>query len=99
MSMTTVRTTVKSGRVELAVPGDWPNGTEVEIRPVSAEEADEYLSPEEIAQTLAAMHAMKPLPNATQEHQQMEEIIRARKEREKVEFTKRLNRLQQGWDQ
>ncbi len=84
--MTTLRTTVKSGRVELAVPGDWPNGTEVEIRPIRAEVSDEALSPEEIAQTLAAMKAMKPMPNGAQEHQQMEEIIRGRKEREKAEL-------------
>lgn len=97
--MTTLRTTVKSGRVELAVPGDWPNGTEVEIRPVRADESEEDLSPEEIAQTLAAMKAMKPLPNGAQDHQQIEAMIRERKDREKAEFAMRLNRLQQGWDQ
>jgi hypothetical protein len=32
--MTTLRATIKGGRLELDVPLDWPDGTEVEIQPV-----------------------------------------------------------------
>jgi hypothetical protein len=32
--MTTLRATIKGGRLELDVPQDWPDGTEVEIHPI-----------------------------------------------------------------
>lgn len=32
--MTTPKATVKGGRLELNVPADWPDGTEVEIHPI-----------------------------------------------------------------
>lgn len=35
MNMTSIlKGTVQSGRLELTVPGDWPNGTQVEIKPI-----------------------------------------------------------------
>jgi hypothetical protein len=33
--MTTLRATIKGGRLELDVPQDWPDGTEVEIHPIA----------------------------------------------------------------
>jgi hypothetical protein len=32
--MHTIKATVTAGRLEVAVPADWPDGTEVEIHPV-----------------------------------------------------------------
>ena len=34
--MTMLRATIKGRRLELDVPADWPDGTEVEIHPMSA---------------------------------------------------------------
>lgn len=34
--MTTIKATIKGRRLELDVPADWPDGTEVEVVPVSA---------------------------------------------------------------
>lgn len=55
----TIRGFVAGGRLELDVPAAWPDGMEVEIQPVAADEA-ETISAEEIARTLAAMDAVEP---------------------------------------
>ena len=34
--MTTIKATIKNRRLELDVPPDWPDGTEVEIHPLDA---------------------------------------------------------------
>jgi len=56
---------VKNGKIELAAPADWPDGTEVEVRPV--EEAvglteDEWPeTPEEIEAWLRWYDTVQPL--------------------------------------
>ena len=98
--MTIVKTRVQAGRVELAVPGDWPNGLEVEIRPVAARSSndDDLMTPEEIAETLAAMRAIKPIKESSEVHQATEAIINERKQREKADFLRHLERLKKGWE-
>jgi len=38
--MTTIKATIKGRRLEVDVPADWPDGTEVEVVPVAAIPAD-----------------------------------------------------------
>jgi hypothetical protein len=98
--MTIVKTKVQAGRVEFAVPGDWPNGLEVEIRPVaSSPSADnDMMTPEEIAKTLAGMRAFKPIDEGLDIHQATEVMIKERKQREKANFLNHLERLKKGWE-
>ena len=47
--MTTIKAIIKGSRLELDVPADWPDGTEVEIHPLGqdANGMDDTMSPEE----------------------------------------------------
>jgi hypothetical protein len=67
--MSTIRATVKNGRLDLTVPTDWPDGTEVEIHPVGKEASDaaDIMSPDEIARTLAAMDLIEPFDMSEEE--------------------------------
>ncbi len=58
-----VRATVQGGRLEIDVPADWPDGTEVEVYALEPgiQDAAGMMSAEEIAQTLAAMDQVEPL--------------------------------------
>jgi hypothetical protein len=49
VTMTAIKAIVKGGRLELDVPADWPEGTEVEIHPVgqAGKNADRPTTPEE----------------------------------------------------
>ena len=97
--MTMVKTRVQAGRVELAVPSDWPNGMEVEIRPVIHHgKDDDPMSPEEIARVLAGMDAMQPLELSEEELKRSEERIYERKRRDKEAFAQRMENLKKGWD-
>ena len=61
--MNAIKAIVKAGRVEVHVPPEWPDGTEVEIHPLVqlAQSEDEGpMTPQEIAQTLAAMDKVEP---------------------------------------
>ncbi len=60
-NMSTIKATVAGGRLELDVPADWPDGTEVEIQPLAREAADDTMSPQEIAKLLAVMDQLEPL--------------------------------------
>ena len=59
--MSTIKATVAGGRLELDVPADWPDGTEVEIQPVLDKTPDGALSPAEIERVLAVMDQLEPL--------------------------------------
>jgi hypothetical protein len=54
---------VKGGRIDVAAPPEWPDGTEVEIQPQRqpcASDEDGPMTPEEIARVLAAMDKLEP---------------------------------------
>ncbi|HVC95335.1 MAG TPA: hypothetical protein VND64_16685 [Pirellulales bacterium] len=53
----TIKAIVKGRRLELDVPADWPDGTEVEIQPLGqgTNGGADAMSPQQIAETLAAM--------------------------------------------
>jgi predicted enzyme involved in methoxymalonyl-ACP biosynthesis len=92
--MSSIKTKVQAGRVELTVPSDWPNGLEVEVRPLDQDE----MSLAEITTTLAAMQHFKQEAEDSEVHQQTEELINARKQREKGNFKEYLERLKKGWN-
>ena len=72
--MTTIKATVKGGRLDLPVPLDWPDGTEVEIHPLEQGGAtdDGPMTPDEIARVLAAMEKVKPFEMTPEEEAEME---------------------------
>ena len=96
---TTIKATVSGGRLELIVPTDWPDGTEVEIHPLSdcSHADDDRLSAEEIAQTLAAMDRIEPFEMPDAEFAAWELDRQSRKEREKVEFFEKGENLRRMW--
>jgi hypothetical protein len=94
--MTTIRATVSGGRLELDVPPDWPDGIEVEIHPIEQGMAD-ALSPEEIANALAALDRIEPFDMTEEEQASWEAERRARKDREKNEFASHLDELRRHW--
>jgi hypothetical protein len=98
--MTAIRATVKDGRVQLEVPADWPDGTEVEIHPLlqRTNGDDEAMSPEEIAKTLAAMAQVEPFDLTDAERAAREAERRARKECEKAEFATHAEELRRIWE-
>jgi hypothetical protein len=96
---TTIKGTVSGGRLELNVPQDWPDGTEVEIHPLpgSMHADSDMLSPEEIAQTLAAMDQIQPFEMTDAEFAAWEAERQSRKELEKAEFIKDAEKLRRMW--
>lgn len=71
--MNAIKATVESGRVNVEVPREWPDGTEVEIQPHVGPQSDEDLmTPEEIARTLAAMERVEPFDMSAQEKADLE---------------------------
>lgn len=57
--MTSIKTTVRNRRMDVAAPGDIPDGAEVLL--TIAESDWDVLPPEEIARILAAMQQLPPL--------------------------------------
>ncbi|MBI1831858.1 MAG: hypothetical protein HYR84_10450 [Planctomycetes bacterium] len=97
--MTTIKATITGRRLELDVPADWPDGTEVEIHPVQQMDTEaDSLSPQEIAHTLAAMDLIEPFEMTAEEETAWEADRRARKEREKAEFAEHAGDLRRVWE-
>ncbi len=98
--MTMLRATIKAGRLELDVPPDWPDGTEVEIHPVEPgiEGDSGIMSPEEIAKTLEAMDNMEALEMSEAERAAWEADRQSRTAREKAEFMERAEKLRRLWE-
>ncbi|MBI3410545.1 MAG: hypothetical protein HY040_19575 [Planctomycetes bacterium] len=98
--MTAIKATVRGGRLELDVPADWPDGTEVEIQPLAAKAAhdDETLPPEEVARILAAMDQLEPLDLSDAERAAWDTQRQARKNWEKSHFGEHAVKLQGMWE-
>jgi hypothetical protein len=86
--MTAIKAIVKGRRLEVEVPADWLDGTEVEIHPAGQEARVDQgtMSTKEIASTLAAMDKMVPFEMTDAERAAWEAERRARKEWEKTHF-------------
>ena len=98
--MTTIKATIKGGRLEVDAPADWPDGTEVEIHPLehSGTIGSEIMSPEEINKTLAAIDLMEPFDVSADEQASWDADRKARKEREKAEFAEHAEKLRRAWE-
>jgi hypothetical protein len=96
--MTTLRATVKDRRLELSAPADWPDGTEVEIHPLSQGPDAAILSPEEITDSLAAMDRVEPFDQTDDERAAWERDRQTRKESEKARFAAEAERLRGMWE-
>jgi hypothetical protein len=98
--MTTIKTTIKGRRLELDVPADWPDGTEVEIHPLDqdANGTADAMSPQEITKTLAAMEQVEPFDLTAAEQAAWEAERQVRKEREKAEFAEHAEKLRKVWE-
>lgn len=98
--MTTIKAFVIGGRLELEVPANWPDGTEVEIQPVKASATvdSDVLSPSEIAETLRAMEQIEPFEMTDEELSVWEAERRNRKESEKASFFSRAEQLRRAWE-
>jgi hypothetical protein len=98
--MTTIKATIKGRRLELDVPADWPDGTEVEIHPLdqSTNGFADTMSSDEIARTLAAMDQVVPFEMSETEEAAWEAERQARKESEKADFAEHAKRLRRQWE-
>ncbi len=102
--MTAIKAVVKDGRIDLRVPPDWPDGTEVTIRPLSAEgtfgvsEEDEADGPEAVAEWLAWYDSLEPLIFTDAEWEAWEEARRQQREYEKATFPERADKLRRTWE-
>ena len=97
--MTTIKGTVKDGKLEINVPADWPDGTEVAIHPLDVvQESDTAITSAEIARTLAAMDRIEPFEMSDAEQAAWEAERRAEREREKEQFAEHSERLRRKWD-
>jgi hypothetical protein len=91
--MTTLRATVRDGRLELNVPADWPDGIEVEIHPLSQMARADAMSPEEISATLAAMDRIEPSELTETEEAAWDRDQQAGGRAEKARFVEEAERL------
>ncbi len=98
--MTTIKATIRGRRLELDVPNDWLDGTEVEIHALGqgANGIADVMSPEEITKTLAAMDQIEPFDMTDAERNAWEAERRVSKEREKAEFAAHLEKLRKVWE-
>src|SRR5438128_2405935 len=95
-----IKATVQGGRLDLEVPRDWPDGTEVEIQPVdrgTPANGEGPLSSDEIARILAAMDQIEPFVLTDDERAAFETDRQARKEWEQAHFNEQADRLQEDW--
>ncbi len=96
----TISATVADGRLEIVVPPDWPDGTEVEIRrrEEATNRAAAEMSAKEIAETLAAMDRIEPLEWSDEERAAWEAEQQARRNREKADFAEHSEALRRQWE-
>jgi hypothetical protein len=97
--MNIIKATITGGRLELDVPADWPDGTEVEIHLVGKNGVDtDLLTHEEIAKLLAAMDQLKPLEFTDAERAAAETQRQAQRDWEKARFAEHAGKLQGMWE-
>lgn len=99
--MIAITATVRDGRLEVQVPPDWPDGTNVEISPIHPDRVaseDGPMTADEIARTLAAMELVEPLEFTKEEEAAIEAARQERKQWEKDHFNEHAAKLAEGWD-
>ena len=101
--MHAIRGTVKDGRLELQVPRDWPDGTEVLVQPVEIadcfgiREDDWPDTPEAIADWHRWYDSLEPLIFTDEERAAWETARREQKEFEQAGFEERADKLRRIW--
>ncbi len=101
--MTTIKATVKGGRLELDVPADWPDGTEVILQPVVSRdrpgiaEEDWEDTPEAIAEWLQWYNSLEPLIFTDEERADWERARKEQKDFEMATFNERAEKLRRMW--
>jgi hypothetical protein len=102
--MQAIKATVRDGRLELQVPPDWPDGTEVLVQPVDRDdsfgirEADWPSTPEAIADWLKWYDSLEPLIFTDDERAGWATVQRERKEFEQAMFDERAEKLRRIWE-
>jgi hypothetical protein len=98
--MSTLKGIIRNGKVIVIGPTDLPDGTEVEILPVSLFALDDagQVTPDEIARTLAAMEKVEPFEMTDAERAAIEADRQARKEWEKAHSDEHGDRLRSIWE-
>ena len=89
---------VHNGRVELEQPLAWPEGTEVIVMPNVNREGEKEPTPEEIAQTLAAIDNILPFDMSDEELANWEADRRRQREFEKANFEARGEAIGRNWE-
>ena len=101
--MNAIRATVRGGRLDVQVPPDWPDGTEVLLQPVRPEngiglpEEDWPATPEASAEWLAWYDSLEPLIFTEEERIAWESDRMARREWEKARFDEHADKLRGMW--
>ena len=95
-----IKATIKRGRLEIDMPPDWPDGTEVEVYPLARRIPNDsaVMSAEEIARTLAAMDQVEPLEITDTERAAWEAEREVRMRREKARFAEHAESLRRVWE-
>jgi hypothetical protein len=95
-----IKATVKDGRLEVEVPADWPDGTEVEVSPLATGIQDDsgMMSGEEIARTVAAMDLVEPMEITATERAAWEAERAGRIGCEKARFAEQAESLRRIWE-
>lgn len=102
--MTSIKAIVKGGRLELEVPADWPDGTEVILQPVAPRdesgiaEEDWRDTPEAIAEWLKWYDAVEPLHFTDEERADWERARKEQKEFEIATFNEHADKLRRMWE-
>jgi hypothetical protein len=102
--MSAINGTVRNGQIVLDEPVDWPDGTEVLVKPLLEEPAafnrddDTPPTPEEIARQLALMDQIEPLIMTAEEEAEWQEARRRQKEYEKAHFDEWAEELRRMWE-
>jgi hypothetical protein len=96
--MTTIRATVRGGKLELERPIDLPDGTELLIPLPDVAVDDEPMSADEIAHVLAAVDQMIPFDRTPEEEARLEADRQARKAWELQHAEGQAERLRGLWE-
>ncbi len=95
--MSTIKATVRGGRLEVDEPINLPDGTELEIS-LPDDGGDGPMTADEVARVLAAMDRMIPFELSDGERAAWEAERAAWKAREKAAFAEQGEKLRRMWD-
>ena len=102
--MTAITAIVKGGRLELNVPPDWPDGTEVVVQPVcigetfGIREEDWPETPEAMADWLSWYDSLEPLIFTDAERAAWATARKEQKDFQKATFVQRAEKLGRMWE-